>query len=133
MRMSVKFDKARGLKPDETDDFIAEYDFQGTWFLGDSKQKQSDEEFCKQIYDCITKQKAYSIKHIKSLDKDLVKGTVTKEAYETILKNHKPTPSQKDLSAQLGIAAGKVNRLMKKDGPYDQWCEKNSSENTQPF
>ncbi|MAH54375.1 MAG: hypothetical protein CMI68_05630 [Candidatus Pelagibacter sp.] len=130
MRMSVKFDKARGLKPDETDDFIAEYDFQGTWFVGDSKQKQSDEEFCKQIYDRITKQKAYSIKYLKSLDKDLVKGTVTKEAYETILKNHKQTPSQKDLAGQIGIAAGKVNRLMKKGGPYEQWCVLNSNKNT---
>ncbi len=130
MRMLVKFDKARGLKPNETDDFIAEYDFQGTWFVGDSKQKQSDEEFCKQIHDCITKQKAYSIKYLRRLDGDLVKGTVSKEAYETILKNHKQTPSQKDLAGQIGIAAGKVNRLMKKGGPYEQWCVLNSNKNT---
>ena len=71
-----------------------------------------------------------SLRYFEVLGGDLVKGTVTKEAYETILKNHKQTPSQKDLAGQIGIAAGKVNRLMKKGGPYDQWVVVNSNKNT---
>jgi hypothetical protein len=29
--MKIKFDKARGLKPDETADYVAQYDFKGNW------------------------------------------------------------------------------------------------------
>ena len=32
--------------------------------------------------------------------------------------------SQKKIAASLGIAAGKVNRLMKPDGPVDQYANK---------
>ena len=39
MRIKVKFAKARGLHPDQTDEFIAQYDFDGNWSLG-----QSDKE-----------------------------------------------------------------------------------------
>ena len=39
MRIKVKFAKARGLRPDQTDEFIAQYDFDGNWSLG-----QSDKE-----------------------------------------------------------------------------------------
>ena len=44
MKMKIHFDKARGLKPNETEDYIAEYDFQGTWRIGSSaKEKEAAE------------------------------------------------------------------------------------------
>jgi RecA-family ATPase len=42
MKMKIKFDKARGLRPDETADYIAQYDFAGNWSLGQSTKEQND-------------------------------------------------------------------------------------------
>ena len=88
----------------------------------------SDNDWCSKINELLVKTNAQSVKLIKSLDMDLKKGTVTTEAYETIIKNHRPVPSQKQIAEHLGLAAGKVNRLMKKEGPYDLWCETHSEE-----
>ena len=43
MRIKVKYAKARGLRPDQTDDFVAQYDFQGNWSLSASSKEQEDE------------------------------------------------------------------------------------------
>jgi len=44
MRIQVKFDKARGLRPDETEPFTAQYDFKGNWTLGSSNKELDREE-----------------------------------------------------------------------------------------
>ena len=49
MKMTIHFDKARGLKPNETDDFVAQYDFQGNWSLGQSEKDQEAMEHKNQI------------------------------------------------------------------------------------
>ena len=49
MKMTIHFDKARGLKPDETSDFVAQYDFQGNWSLGQSTKAKQNEELKEQI------------------------------------------------------------------------------------
>ena len=49
MKMTIHFDKARGLKPNETDDFVTQYDFQGNWSLGQSEKDQEAEEHKNQI------------------------------------------------------------------------------------
>ena len=49
MVMDIKFDKARGLKPSETEPFAAEYDFKGNWSLTKAKQEVVDGELCAQI------------------------------------------------------------------------------------
>ena len=43
MRIKVKYAKARGLRPDQTDDFVCQYDFAGNWTLGASDKEQEDE------------------------------------------------------------------------------------------
>ena len=55
MKVRLKFDKARGLKPDETDDFIAVYDFQGNWTLGKSEKAEDNEVLKKQIKEFLKK------------------------------------------------------------------------------
>ena len=45
MKMTIHFDKARGLKPNETDDYLATYDFEGNWKIGVSNKDQEDAEF----------------------------------------------------------------------------------------
>ncbi len=47
--MKIKFDKARGLKPDETADYVAQYDFKGNWILGQSTKDQEDSAYKKHI------------------------------------------------------------------------------------
>jgi hypothetical protein len=49
MKMKIHFDKARGLKPDETSDYVAQYDFQGNWSIGKSIKDQEDEEYKEKI------------------------------------------------------------------------------------
>ena len=49
MKMKIHFDKARGLKPDETEDFVAQYDFQGTWQIGQSIKEKEDAEYKEKI------------------------------------------------------------------------------------
>ena len=127
-KVKITFDKARGLRPAQSKEFCAEYDFQGLWTLALGSAAASDNDWCSKINELLVKTNAQSVKLIKSLDMDLKKGTVTTEAYETIIKNHRPVPSQKQIAEHLGLAAGKVNRLMKKEGPYDLWCETHSEE-----
>ena len=45
MKMTIHFDKARGLRPNETDDYLATYDFEGNWKIGVSNKDQEDAEF----------------------------------------------------------------------------------------
>jgi len=47
--MKIHFDKARGLKPDETEEYVATYDFQGTWQIGKSIKDQEDAEHKEKI------------------------------------------------------------------------------------
>ena len=42
MRIKVKYAKARGLRPDQTDDFVCQYDFEGNWTLSASDKEQED-------------------------------------------------------------------------------------------
>ena len=49
MVIDIKFDKARGLKPSETEPFAAEYDFKGNWGLTKAKREARDEELCIKI------------------------------------------------------------------------------------
>ena len=44
MRIKVKYAKARGLRPDQTDSFVCQYDLDGNWTLGASDKEQADEE-----------------------------------------------------------------------------------------
>ena len=81
MRIKVKFAKARGLRPDQTDDFICQYDFQGNWTLAASDKEQEAEALKKEL-------------------KQLLPKNLT----------------QKAMGKELGIASGKVNRLLKEIG-----------------
>ena len=55
MRIKVKYAKARGLRPDQTDDFVAQYDFQGNWSLSASSKEQEDQELKEELKKLIPK------------------------------------------------------------------------------
>jgi len=43
MKIKVKYAKARGLRPDQTDPFVCQYDLNGNWSLTASDREQEDE------------------------------------------------------------------------------------------
>ena len=49
MKIRVRFDKARGLRPDQTADFVCTYDFKGYWRLATSDKEIKDEELMAKI------------------------------------------------------------------------------------
>ena len=49
MKVKISFDKARGLRPNETADYVCQYDFEGNWTLAASTKELEDEEYIKQI------------------------------------------------------------------------------------
>ena len=83
MKMKIHFDKARGLKPDETADYICQYDFAGNWTRGTSNKDQEDDVYKKHI----------------------------KEILDNAKIGNKPT--QKQIGKMLLISDDKVNKLMK--------------------
>jgi RecA-family ATPase len=55
MKMKIHFDKARGLKPDETADYICQYDFNGNWTRGHSAKEKEDNALRNQIKEILNK------------------------------------------------------------------------------
>ena len=55
MRIKVKYAKARGLRPDQTDDFVCQYDFEGNWSLSASDREQEDEALKEELKKLIPK------------------------------------------------------------------------------
>ena len=49
MRIKVKYAKARGLRPDQTDDFVCQYDLEGNWSLGASDKELADESLKEEL------------------------------------------------------------------------------------
>ena len=43
------------MRPDQTDDFVCQYDFQGNWTLGTSDKEQADEELKEELKKLIPK------------------------------------------------------------------------------
>ena len=128
MRLKIVFDKARGLKPAQAEDFVATYDFKGKWQSEEyvDKKKEDDESWAKKIYELKIAHEKEEQRWEKHLEKEFKLGRHDQKTHEIIIKNHKANSnlSQKKIAASLGIAAGKVNRLMKPDGPVDQYANK---------
>ena len=55
MRMKIKYAKGRGLRPDQTDPFVCQYDFEGNWTLGQSDKELADETLKKELQKLMTK------------------------------------------------------------------------------
>ena len=126
--MEIKFDKARGLRPDETQDYECEYNFNGGWEVVASEQKVSEEEYLEKIYQIRIAGHHDYIKKKDKLDKELEKGKITEKHYNQLIKSISKTTnkSQAELGVELGISAGKVNQLIK--GPYEQYFLKKQNE-----
>ena len=49
MKVKLSFDKARGLRPNQTADYVCQYDFEGNWTLAASTKELEDAEYKTQI------------------------------------------------------------------------------------
>ena len=121
MRMEIKFDKARGLKPDETQEYECEYDYKGNWEIVASEKKVSEEEYLERIYQIKITDHNRFIEKRKKYDKQLEKKQITEKIYNQLERALRKTEftTQLDIANQLGISAGKVNQLIK--GPYENF------------
>ena len=55
MKIKFEFDKARGLRPDQTADFVCEYDLAGNWRLGATDKELKDAALSKKVEEIQTK------------------------------------------------------------------------------
>ena len=126
--MEIKFDKARGLRPDETQEYECEYDFDGNWTKGDSQKTQDEELLLEAIYN-IKRSEFNKIRTEESkLDKDLEKGRITKKIYNKLRKAvHKEQSStQQEIADKIGISVGKLNQLI--NGSYENYFARRTNE-----
>ena len=49
MKCKISFDKARGLRPEDTAEFSCQYNFEGKWSLATSNKDIEDNELLEQI------------------------------------------------------------------------------------
>ena len=77
MKVKLSFDKARGLRPNETADYVCQYDFEGNWTLAASTKELEDAEYIKQIKELLEQEPKITQKDIgKKLD--IAAGKVNK-------------------------------------------------------
>ena len=128
MRMEIKFDKARGLKPDETQDYECEYDFNGNWKIVESERKITEEEYLEKIYKIKRADHFLYIQKRAPLDKRLEKGKITEKDYNQLDKALRKTimSTQKDIADKIGLSAGKTNKLIKDS--YSNYFSKRENE-----
>ncbi len=128
MRMEIHFDKARGLRPDETEDFECEYGFDGKWTLEKTQSALTEEHYLEQIYQQRKIEFGLMRTEEKKLDKDLQKGKITKQIYNKLRKAHakEVCKTQQQLADMLQISVGKLNQLI--NGSYESYFIKRSNE-----
>ncbi|MDC3157595.1 AAA family ATPase [Candidatus Pelagibacter sp.] len=128
IRLGLHFDKARGLKPDETEDFECEYDFDGNWTIEQTQSAATEEHYLEQIY----KQRRLEFELCRTeerkLDKQLQQGKITKQIYNKLRKAHSKEVSktQQQLADMLQISVGKLNQLI--NGSYENYFIKRNKE-----
>ena len=123
MKVKLSFDKARGLKPDETDDFVAQYDDDTLWILGQSEKKLDQQETFQKILVILNDWKAERLKLYPK-----PKPSASEEEQDQWFKNCYPNgnkmPTQDYIAKKLECSVGKCNGLMKK---WWIWYEKESA------
>jgi KaiC/GvpD/RAD55 family RecA-like ATPase len=130
MVMKIEFDKARGLRPDETEEYEAVYGFNGYW----TKQKARTAD--RKVDHAAALEAIYQIKLVENkehrvkcnpLRDKLEKEEITKAEYykaEKALRNFK---TQEELGKLLGISSGTINKIMK---DYPDYFLKQQSKKT---
>ena len=123
MKVKLSFDKARGLKPDETGDFVAQYDFAGNWTLGQSTKELDQDETFHKITQILDEWQKFRLKLYPK-----PKAGASDEERDQWFKNCYPNgnkmPTQDYIAKKLECSVGKCNGLMKK---FYVWYERESA------
>jgi len=77
MKVKLSFDKARGLRPDETADYVCQYDFEGNWTLAASTKELEDADYKSQIIELLKQEPKITQKAIAE-KLDIAAGKVNK-------------------------------------------------------
>jgi len=94
MKVKLSFDKARGLRPEDTEEFVAQYDFEGRWILGKSNKAEDNENLKMHIQQLLKKNPKPTQKEM-STSLNIAVGKVNKlmkEMEENKDSNEKTTP-----------------------------------------
>jgi len=134
MKVKIVFDKARGLRPENTEEFFAQYDFKGEWSVVEGKKELDLEETFIEIDKIIgeyriEREKLYpELKPTEAID--LRKNGKLEEYKKKKFPNGNRLPTQQYISDKLGISVGKCNGLMKK---YDKWIDEQTANSGQGY
>ena len=121
MVMKIEFDKARGLRPDETEDYEAVYSFNGNWTKQKARttdRKVDHAAALEAIYQIrMTEQKEHRAK-TNPLREKLEKKEITNAEYNKAEKALRNFKTQEELGKLLGISSGTINKIMKEYPDY---------------
>ena len=118
MVMRIKFDKARGLRPDETEDYEAVYDFAGNWTRQEARtddSKINTEEVLRAIYEIRIKEHKEGIAAMNPYKKQLEDKLISEKEYYKIEKKVRKGKTQEELAQLLGISKGSINKIIKNE------------------
>ena len=121
MVMKVEFDKARGLRPDETEEYEAVYAFNGSWIKQTARKNKNeidDNHMLEAIYLLKKKEEQEHYARCYTIRTQLEKNEINQSEYNKAEKKLRNFKTQKDLAEFLNISAGKVNQLMQKYRDY---------------
>ena len=134
MVMKVEFDKARGLRPDETEEYEAVYAFNGCWTKQKARKdkKEIDDNYMLEaIYLLKKKEEQEHYARCYTIRTQLEKNEINQSEYNKAEKKLRNFKTQKDIAEFLNISAGKVNQLMQKYRDY--LSQKEISEKTSNY
>ena len=134
MVMKVEFDKARGLRPDETEEYEAVYAFNGCWTKQKARKdkKEIDDNYMLEaIYLLKKKEEQEHYARCYTIRTQLEKNEINQTEYNKAEKKLRNFKTQKDIAEFLNISAGKVNQLMQKYRDY--LSQKEISEKTSNY
>ena len=122
MKVKIVFDKARGLRPDQTDDFFAQYDLDGEWSVVQGKVELDQEEEVQKLHKIIDAWTEERHKLFPRLGSEYDKMTAKErdEYHKKKFPNGNKLPTQQYLADKFGCSVGKMNKLMKS---WQKWVE----------
>ena len=128
MKVKVAFDKARGLRPENTDEFFAQYDFQGEWTVVEGAKELSKEEEMHKISDIVQEWVDGRHEQYPNLTDEQQTNMSQKDQdkyYKRKFPNGSRMPVQEYIAIKFGCSVGKINKLIKK---WNKWIVNESRE-----
>ena len=121
MVMKIEFDKARGLRPNETEDYEAVYSFNGNWTKQTARttdRKVDHAAALEAIYQIKLKENEEHRAKTNSLRIKRDKKEITDAEYNKAEKALRKFKTQEELGKLLGISSGTINKIMKEYPDY---------------